>query len=726
MTKNTPAEEAAEEAQTQVEVEAEEDLSEAELERKRRQEARREAKRQKQELARIQKEMKGPTSRWVKISLGVIVLLVVVVTVAGYLIYCSYSVNLQRTSYMEDYQRADVARLRQYAREELRRAEELQQQADSSGGALSWQQRIAKYREAEEALAKAVTVASSAADAYDSALTRFRVLKEEAVKSKLDQYAGMLWARVLEAEGAATSQSAQDFSATRATERLTEATELLTRASTSYAKLRDFDAVATQFRTALAAVLQKEWERNVPDAWAALQGLLKQAEASQEATDWDKAAEVIKSAMAMITPAVEKIAGLKTQANESAGLMEQALKAAEAAGTPAAKPAVWAKASATAKEARDALAESDYAATSRLAGDVTALLGEAGESVRQARETLVETLTQVKELYDRAAREAAFFAQNSGATWAEVQSSYRRIPDMVRQNKTFELVDLATRLKEQIAALLQGREQLLADLTKAEERLAAALKAPLYPHLARNFPEAFEKIDDLQRTAARRRDRGEMRESRDLLVQAADEMEKLLKQLEAARSGVLQLRTSLLDRRERFQDGIRRFMASENDGVARNLARVEQMLAAHLYTDAMAVVQDLDKLLPAQRYQPSLPGTIVDYEKGVMWIADGKTPDGGNSGQPLDWYAALKWAAGLRFAGFDDWRLPTEEELRDVARMTPAEREKLLPNTVMATHWTRIPAVDVDSALAVNLTTGTISREDKRTALRVRAVRQPK
>jgi len=708
------------------EAESEEGLSEAELERKRRQEARREAKRQKQELARIQKEMRAPTSKWVKIAFAVVVLLVAAAALAGYLIYCSYSVNLQRTSFMEDYQRADLVRLGKYAPAQLRRAEELRQQAEATDGTLSWQQRIAKYREAEEALAQAVTAASTGADAYDQALTSFRILKDEAVKHKLDQYASMLWARVLEAEQSAGSQSAPDFSATLATEKLTQAIDLLKTASATYSKLRDFDAVATQFRTALGAVEQKEWERNVPDAWAALQRELTQAESVQELTDWDKAAQILKNATSMIAPAAEKIATLKAQAKESMSLMEQTMKAAETSGTPAAKPKVWEKATAAAKEARETLAESDYATAARQAGEVTAMLGEAGESVRQAKESLAGTLTQVGALYGRAAADAAFFVQNSAPAWQAVQTGYRRIPEMHRQNQTFELVELAANLKKELEGLLREREQLLADLKTADERLATAAKAPLYPHLARNYPETVEKIDELRRTAARRRDRGEARAARDLLVQAADDTEKMLKDFDGVRATVLQLRTSLLDRQERFQEGIRRFMGAESEATTRSLARIEQLLGASLYVDALALARDVDKVLPTQRYQPALTGTVVDYEKGVMWIADGGTADGGNSGKPLDWYAALRWAAALRFGGFDDWRLPTEEQLRDLTRMPPAERSRLLPNTVPATHWSRIPAIDVDAALAVSLTSGTISREDKRKAFQVRAVREPK
>jgi hypothetical protein len=40
-------------------------------------------------------------------------------------------------------------------------------------------------------------------------------------------------------------------------------------------------------------------------------------------------------------------------------------------------------------------------------------------------------------------------------------------------------------------------------------------------------------------------------------------------------------------------------------------------------------------------------------------------------------------------------------------------------------HWSRVPATDVELALAVDVQSGTITREDKRKTFHVRAVRQP-
>jgi hypothetical protein len=722
MAKNTPSKDPEIESATESEAKG---LSDAELERKRRQELRREAKRQQEELRRIEKEMRGPVSRWAKIAMMVIVLLLVAVGIGGWLVYCSYSISLQRDSFAEEYNRADLATLRQFAPAQLGHVEELKRQAENRDGTLNWQQRVAKYREAEEALIKAVTAASDNSAAYETALSRFRILKEEAVTNRLGQYARGLWDQVLEAEASATAQPAQDFSATLATEKLVQAISLLERTAKTYPALRDFDALSTEFRRLLRSVEEKEWERNVPEAWGELQTKINSVGTAQESADWDKASDLCRQAIALIAPALEKIASLKAQAGEAIGIMDEAIRTATAGGMPAAKPDVWTRVTDAAKAARESVVSADYAAALSAAQQANTLLGDAGEKVRQAKASLKATLEQVRALYDTATADSAFMSRNYGAAWQEAQDLYQRIPGLHAQGKTFELVALSADLRQRLDTLIQERDKVSADTRNAEARIEAAAKAPLYVHLARNSAEAIERAEDLRRTAMRRRDRGDLREARDLLSQYADEIERLLKELDSVRSAVLRLRSSLLSRRDRFQEGIRRFKGAEAQTIARGLLRLEQLLNANLYVAAMDLAKEVDGVLPKNRVEPALPGTVVDYEKGLMWIADGNSLDGGNEGKPLDWYAALRWASSRRFAGFDDWRLPTEEELRELSRLPTTERTALFPNTGTGLHWSRLPATDVELALAVDLSSATVSREDKRKPCAVRAVRQP-
>jgi hypothetical protein len=53
-------------------------------------------------------------------------------------------------------------------------------------------------------------------------------------------------------------------------------------------------------------------------------------------------------------------------------------------------------------------------------------------------------------------------------------------------------------------------------------------------------------------------------------------------------------------------------------------------------------------------------GTITDNATGLMWSKD-------DSGEGMDWEAALAYAEGSEYAGYDDWRLPNIKELQSIA-----------------------------------------------------------
>ena len=52
--------------------------------------------------------------------------------------------------------------------------------------------------------------------------------------------------------------------------------------------------------------------------------------------------------------------------------------------------------------------------------------------------------------------------------------------------------------------------------------------------------------------------------------------------------------------------------------------------------------------------------TITDNATGLMWSKD-------DSGEGMDWEAALAYAEGSEYAGYDDWRLPNIKELQSIA-----------------------------------------------------------
>ncbi len=79
-------------------------------------------------------------------------------------------------------------------------------------------------------------------------------------------------------------------------------------------------------------------------------------------------------------------------------------------------------------------------------------------------------------------------------------------------------------------------------------------------------------------------------------------------------------------------------------------------------------------------------GTITDNFAGLMWIQN-VPPD------TWEWEEALQYCEDLVFAGYDDWKLPSNREqtsMVDYRKMKPALDDEFFPNTdYVAFHWSR-------------------------------------
>ena len=62
-------------------------------------------------------------------------------------------------------------------------------------------------------------------------------------------------------------------------------------------------------------------------------------------------------------------------------------------------------------------------------------------------------------------------------------------------------------------------------------------------------------------------------------------------------------------------------------------------------------------------------GTIIDMTTGLMWE---KTPDN----YKRDYFAAIEYANNLNLGGYDDWRMPTIEELLVISNLYLNERQR--------------------------------------------------
>ncbi len=132
------------------------------------------------------------------------------------------------------------------------------------------------------------------------------------------------------------------------------------------------------------------------------------------------------------------------------------------------------------------------------------------------------------------------------------------------------------------------------------------------------------------------------------------------------------------------------------------------------------------------RFLDNGDGTVTDTCTGLMWQQDTADTNGDGSRDELDvmtWCGALRYCEELRFAGYEDWRLPNVRELEsliDYGNALSAIPSKLL--ALNESYWSSTPAMtDPMSAWSVSFTTGSIffePVEETIVAMHVRAVRQ--
>ena len=95
-------------------------------------------------------------------------------------------------------------------------------------------------------------------------------------------------------------------------------------------------------------------------------------------------------------------------------------------------------------------------------------------------------------------------------------------------------------------------------------------------------------------------------------------------------------------------------------------------------------IKNLERAKKAEKERAGRERPIyTDPQTGLMW------PKNGNiAGNKMSWYEALTWSKNLNYAGYNDWRLPTKEELESFARGGGGNSKEGF-NSIQANHyWT--------------------------------------
>lgn len=95
-----------------------------------------------------------------------------------------------------------------------------------------------------------------------------------------------------------------------------------------------------------------------------------------------------------------------------------------------------------------------------------------------------------------------------------------------------------------------------------------------------------------------------------------------------------------------------------------------------------------------ERWKPADDGTVGDEQNGLMWkqCTEGLRGERCREGRLayLTWEKALEIAEESTFAGFDDWRIPKLDELRQIIQpgcLLPVVNLALFPNTPSSWFW---------------------------------------
>ncbi|WP_246172796.1 DUF1566 domain-containing protein [Thermochromatium tepidum] len=135
--------------------------------------------------------------------------------------------------------------------------------------------------------------------------------------------------------------------------------------------------------------------------------------------------------------------------------------------------------------------------------------------------------------------------------------------------------------------------------------------------------------------------------------------------------------------------------------------------------------------MPEPHYIPIQDGTVYDHSTGLMWkqCPEGSGGVGCAMGEPQTFrLEEARWRArDSRFAGYADWRLPTQDELRSLLRRRChglGIDSVTFPRTPAGYFWTSDPATYYpDSAWTLDFRRGHLGYGTSRDAFYVRLVR---
>jgi hypothetical protein len=693
--------------------------SEAERLRAARRAEREEARRQKKELARIEREMRGPGPRWVlPVILGSLVL-VALLGFLGYRFVRGARIANARVPFEESYAKADKNLLQTYAAGDWQRVQELKRKAESGkGGAGAI---IKAYQDADKLLETALIAANDAASRVEFARTTFDSRYEQAVKLGVGELLPSIWKRVEEARskamepGVSGDESAKYYKA---------GSDILD--DLDFTQIGSFQEVAKRFKAATSTFSVEEYAKAFPEESKGYQASVKAAQDAIARQDWKAAMAAYQKLLVEVPTVVKKLREAKIAASKATAELDKALLTAKGQGAPRDAEATWLELQKERQAVNALMADMDYNAATEKAAAATAKVKEMLAQIAEARGSLQQNMQKAEQAYQAALADKTFLGANLAEKWQKVKDDYEEMRKAVAAKEDIvSLLKRAQQLTEEAGKLVEEKSEMLAGLTAVRDKLAVLQNDPVSELLSLNTPKQNSEILRTAQEAERAEKRGEIQTAVAKYKVWIQQLGKAIVDVKKMRRKAISDGQSCGERILRFKKGIAGFRSEYQPEINRLRARFLTLMKRQDFRQALPVLADLEKLVPDQRFTFDKPGTVTDNEAGLMWASDGKGP-GCLGGKKVNWHEAFRWADELSFAGYRDWRLPSEEELQLIGKISAKERARAFPNTPVSIYWTNLPDTDdANQALAVDLRAVRTVLRPKNLPFYVRAIRYP-
>ena len=150
--------------------------------------------------------------------------------------------------------------------------------------------------------------------------------------------------------------------------------------------------------------------------------------------------------------------------------------------------------------------------------------------------------------------------------------------------------------------------------------------------------------------------------------------------------------------------------------IAKNFLEIKAKYKAIIHEEIKAA--EAKKPTVSGKYLVYKNGTVTDTKTQLMWKQASETGE-------YTWDAAMaKFGKNVSFAGYDDWRMPTKEELKTLVDKThcPTIDPTAFPNTQSTWYWSST-ARDTSNAWYVNFSNGNDYWSNRYVGNHVRLVR---